>query len=217
MLNCGRHSSSGRSGSPLMLRSGCSAVLKLEPGCGATAIPLEPPVTVIVWPGRPEALCRTLLVTSSLTRSTAVSPAGCWRPSTAAANARATATRSGRPATATLSPATTPAMPAPPPPQPPAAPPLPSARRKGCELTAGRGNPAPSTLHSPASIKAMPGPRHAAGTPRSAPTQHADGKRSEVPRPDLPLQQLPRHHHALDLVRPLVDLGGRGPAVSFGK
>jgi hypothetical protein len=29
------------------------------------------------------------------------------------------------------------------------------------------------------------------------------------------LEQLPRHHHALDLVRPLVDLGDRGPQGSF--
>jgi hypothetical protein len=47
--------------------------------------------------------CRTLLVTISLSRSTAVSPCGCRRPSTAAANARATATRAGRPAMVTLS------------------------------------------------------------------------------------------------------------------
>jgi len=75
-------------------------------------------VTVTVRPGSPEALCRTLLVTSSLSRSTAVSPAGCCRPSTAAANARATATRSGRPAMVTLSRAaalamTTPSLPQP--------------------------------------------------------------------------------------------------------
>lgn len=60
-------------------------------------------VTVIIWPGSREPLCRTLLVTSSLIRSTAVAPSGCRRPSTAAANARATATRSGRPAMVTLS------------------------------------------------------------------------------------------------------------------
>jgi hypothetical protein len=91
------------------------SVLKLEPGCGVTAILVKSPasgqgvhevqsppppavpelstVTVAVRPSSPEALCRTLLVTSSLSRSTAVSPAGCCQPSTAAANARATATR----------------------------------------------------------------------------------------------------------------------------
>jgi len=35
------------------------------------------------------------------------------------------------------------------------------------------------------------------------------------PRPAALLQELPRHHHALDLVRPLVDLGDRGAAGSF--
>jgi hypothetical protein len=34
-------------------------------------------------------------------------------------------------------------------------------------------------------------------------------------RPNITLKQLPRHHHPLHLIRPLVDLGDRGPAGSF--
>jgi hypothetical protein len=52
------------------------------------------------------------------------------------------------------------------------------------------------------------------------------GVRQPVSRPESPenpqasgrlpaLEELPRHHHALDLIGPLVDLGDRGPAGSF--
>jgi hypothetical protein len=73
---------------------------------------------VIVSPGRPERLCRRLLLKSSLTKIAASSPHGCPRPSTAPTNARATRARSARPASVTLSRTATaisaPALPGPP-------------------------------------------------------------------------------------------------------
>jgi hypothetical protein len=40
-------------------------------------------------------------------------------------------------------------------------------------------------------------------------------EKPQVSRAELPLQQLTGHHHALDLVGALVDLGDRGPGGSF--
>ncbi len=42
-------------------------------------------------------------------------------------------------------------------------------------------------------------------------------EKPQVSAPKSALQELAGHHHALDLVGALVDLGDRGPAGSFGR
>jgi hypothetical protein len=137
--------------------------------------PAASTVTVTVLPGSPEALCRTLLVTSSLSRSTAVSPAGCW-PSTAAANASGNRDPLGAPGDRhafTNRPSDhdgdTPS-------EPPA-----GAQPKDRELTTGRESD-PGPMHAPLAghRQASTGPLRAIPAPGSAPIQHTCWERPET-------------------------------------
>jgi hypothetical protein len=214
--------------------------------CTRVTAPLLRTVTVTVRPGSPESTVPDAVGHQLADQENHRLPRRVLPPEHCHRERRATATRSGRPATVTLSPAA-PAMPTPPLPQPPAAPPPPGAAQKGHGLRASRETRPPSTLHSPARVKATPARRpprgrqgqHRPSTPtgnyrkQPGPTERnrhrresssslaqppavgGSAGRSQVSGQTSAFQQLPRHDHPLDLVRPLVDLGGRGPGGSL--